>query len=106
GHGYRNCWGQLQVDLKESHIFPIGYKYPIEFNKNRVNDFNFIIEQTKCTQLNTKIYFSDHLEKIKCDNSLFYPIFSFYSIRGLIEYGYEPNIGFWISKKHELDKIE
>ncbi len=106
GHGYRNFWGHLKVDLGENDVFPFGYKYPIEFDKERVVDFNYIIDKTKLIELNTKIVFSDFLDKKKCDNSLFYPIFSYFSIRKLIDYGYETNNGFWIIKKQELNKIE
>ena len=105
GHGYRNCWGLLQVDLKQEHIFPFGYSYPIKFDKEALLEFNKLIDKTSKININEKIYLANYFENLESNNSNLNPILTYYEVRKLIDYGYDTEKGYWIIKQKELTKL-
>ncbi len=106
GHGQRNIWGQLQLESNEPMVFPFSYEYPIQFDKEILEEFYLVVDKSINLGFNRKIYFDEYLRKERCDNSLFHPIFTYYEVRNIIECGYETGRGFWIIKKNEILRIE
>ena len=105
GHGNRNVWGHLQQEL-EPRVFPFSYEYPIKFDEESLNDFYLIIDKSKNKSNQERIYFSEYIDKRKCDSSLFHPILTYYEVRKLIECGYEAEKGYWLIKKNDILRIE
>jgi hypothetical protein len=106
GHGQRDVWGHLQLQTNEPKVFPFSYTYPIQIDKEALDDFYYVVEKSSKIGLNEKIYFCDYLEKRKCYSSLFHPIFTYYEVRNLIDFGYETQKGFWIMVISELPEMK
>ncbi|MGB3850440.1 MAG: hypothetical protein WA958_10775 [Tunicatimonas sp.] len=103
GYGFRQMFGGLITEGEPA--IPFDFRYPIEFDKDIKYKFNKMISDLNQIQLKTKKYFKDYASHKVLGDDKSHLILTYLRLNKVIEYGWELENGFFITRLKEIKPI-